>query len=164
MKRFENLKMKRIMKAIFNHNAIAAISLKFLACILLIGFISLQSCKKDDPGLTSDQVKEILTANAWKLTNVTVDGVDKTTLYAGLTLSFTDTNYTTTNGGVVWPASGTWTFADATGKLITRSDGLSITVEEVIATSLRLRLTWAKATLGGRVESLAGVHVFSFGK
>ena len=99
------------------------------------------------------------------MTGVTVDGTDKTSVYTGLTLSFTDTNYTTTNGGVVWPASGTWSFADATGKLITRSDGLSITVEEAIATSIKLKLTWEEGALGGgRAAAVAGVHVFSFGK
>ena len=153
------------MKSIFNHKTIATINFRLLACMLLIGTISIQSCKKDDPIPATDQVKEILKANTWKMTGVTVDGTDKTSVYTGLTLSFTDTNYTTTNGGVVWPASGTWSFADATGKLITRSDGLSITVEEAIATSIKLKLTWEEGALGGgRAAAVAGVHVFSFGK
>jgi hypothetical protein len=153
------------MKTTFNIKTITACSLKLAACGLLFSIITLQSCgKKNDPIPVTEQTKAILRANTWKMTNVTVDGTDKTSVYTGLTLSFTDTDYTTTNGGVVWPGSGTWSFADATGKLITRSDGLSITVEEAIATSLRLKLTWNKTTLGGRTESVGGVHVFSFGK
>lgn len=154
------------MKPIFNQKKIKACSLWLVACCLFIGLLTMQSCgKKNDPQPETDRVMEILKANTWKMTSVTVDNTDRTTVYAGLTLSFTDTNYSTTNGGVVWPTSGTWAFADATGKLITRSDGLAISVEEATTTKLSLKLTWAETTLGGgRASSVAGVHVFVFGK
>lgn len=155
------------MKSIVHLNTVTACSLRLVACCLLaISLLSIQSCsKKSDPQPETDRVKELLKANTWKIQTVTVDNVDKTSVYAGLTLSFTDATYTTTNGGPVWPASGTWQFADDTGKLITRSDDLSISVEEVTTTKLSLKLTWAKTTLGGgRTASIAGSHLFVFGK
>ena len=154
------------MKTTFTYHTINAESRKLVACSLfLFTLLFLSSCKKDNPIPATDSVKEILKANIWKMTSVTVDNTDKTAVYSGLTLGFTDTNYSTTNGGVVWPANGTWAFADATGKLITRSDGLAISVEEATTTKLSLKLTWAAPTLGGgRASSVAGVHVFVFGK
>ena len=48
---------------------------------------------------------------------------------------------------------------------IKRDDGLVVTLQEVTDTSLKLALTWTKTTLGsGRIESVSGQHVFSFGK
>ncbi len=111
--------------------------------------------------VTTNQLK----ANTWRISTVTVDGVDQTTLFAGMTLSFTATNYTTTNGKAVWPASGTWSFTDNTAKKIKRSDNLEVTIAEVSSTTLKLSLNWATGSLGtGRVESVAGNHVFSFVK
>ena len=133
-------------------------SLSILATLLVIA-----SCgEKNDPS-PQDVVKAKLSANNWALQSVTVDGVDQTTVYQGLTIKFTTTNYTTTNGGVVWPASGTWTFDSTDGKTIKRDDGLIITVEAT-DTMLKLTLTWATTTLGGRTGSVGGVHVFSFVK
>jgi hypothetical protein len=66
---------------------------------------------------------------------------------------------------VVWPASGTWVFADGNAKTITRSDNLAVTITEVTDTKLVLTLTWATTTLGGgRVESVKGINVFTFAK
>ena len=141
---------------------------KTISIVLLLmingNLILLQGCKKDDPLPETERVKNLLKANTWRMQTVTVDGIDQTLVYAGLTLTFTDTNYSTANGGAVWPATGTWTFADQTGKLITRSDGLPVSIEEATTTKLSLKLTWAKTTLGGRASSIAGVHVFVFGK
>jgi len=131
--------------------------------ISVSGLVLFSGCKKDDPQPETDRVKGLLLANAWRIQTVSIDATDQTTLFTGLTLSFNNTNYNTTNGGVVWPASGTWSFSDNTGKKILRSDGQEITVTEVTPTNLKLSLTRAKGTLApGRVSSLAGNHVFSF--
>ncbi len=131
--------------------------------ISVSGLVLFSGCKKDDPQPETDRVKGLLLANAWRIQTVSIDDTDQTTLFTGLTLSFTNTNYSTTNGGVVWPASGTWSFSDNTGKKILRSDGQEITVTEVTATNLELSLTRAKGTLAlGRVSSVAGNHVFTF--
>lgn len=133
------------------------------SALFITGLLFIAGCKKDDPQPETDRVKGLLIANNWRIQTVTVDGTDQTASFSGLTLSFTPTNYTTTNGGVVWPASGSWSFSDNTGKKILRSDGQEITVTEVSATVLKLSLTRAKGTLGpGRISSLSGKHDFNF--
>jgi hypothetical protein len=130
---------------------------------VIIGLLFLTSCKKDDPEPETARIQKILAANSWVIQAVTVNEVDQTNLFTGLTLSFTKTNYSSTNGGVVWPASGTWEFVDETAKTIVRNDGLQITINEVTNTSLKLALTWSTTTLGGgRTASVAGDHEFSF--
>ena len=117
-------------------------------------------------GSDSPSAKEVatkmLTANSWKLSSVTVDGTDQTSLFNNMTLNFAATSFTASNGGLVWPASGTWTFKDEEGKIIVRNDGLLITVMELNDASLQMSLTWASSTIGpGRVSSIAGVHIFN---
>jgi hypothetical protein len=131
----------------------------------LSGLLFMQSCKKDSPQPETERVKALLKSNTWKMQSVQVDNVDKTSVYAGFTLSFTDVNYSTTNGGGLWPATGTWTFVDDTGKKIKRNDNLEITLVEVTETSLKLSFNWSKTTLGpGRTSSVAGNHTFNMVK
>lgn len=142
--------------------------LTYIASVTIIfcGLLVLQSCggKGSDPS-PADQMKTILTSGTWNLQTVSVDGVDKSSVYTGLTVRFTEGNFTTTNGRVVWPASGTWQFTDDTGKNITRGDGLAISIEEAITSKLVLKLTWSQTTLGqGRSNSVKGVNIFMFGK
>jgi hypothetical protein len=131
--------------------------------LVIVSLLFIAGCKKDDPQPETARVQELLKANTWLIQTVTVSEVDQTNLFTGLTLSFTNTNYATTNGGVVWPASGTWEFTDATAKTIERNDGLLITITEVTGTTLKLALTWPTTTLGGgRTSSIAGDHEFNF--
>jgi len=133
--------------------------------ILVTAFTFLLGCKGSDDPTPKEITTQQLIAPTWKLTSVLVDGVDKTSLFTNMTLKFTTTNYTATNGGVVWPASGTWTFTDDTAKKIKRNDNLEVTITELTETSLKLSLTWATGTIGsGRVSSVAGNHVFNFAK
>ena len=140
-----------------------AVSKLVLVAMTFAVIISVQGCKDEVP--ETDRVKGILKASTWTMQTVVVDAVDQSTVYKGLTLNFTDTGYSSTNGGVVWPASGTWVFADASAKTITRNDNLAITITEVTDAKLILSLTWTKTTLsGGRVESVKGLNVFTFTK
>ena len=130
-------------------------------------FLAIAGCKKDDPAPETPaiDVVKLLTSGSWKIQSVTVDGVDASSRFAGLALSFTESGFTATSSNVVWPASGTWTFTDSSQKSITRNDGLVVTLEEITNTKLSLKLTWAKTTLsGGRTSSVAGSHTFIFGK
>jgi hypothetical protein len=130
----------------------------FFACLL-----ALAGCKKDDKSLETDRTRKLLTANTWTIQSVTVDGVDKTSSLPGLTLHFTNTQFTTTHGGVTWPPSGIWTFADDSAKKILRSDDIEMTIKEVSAAKLVLSFTWMETTLGpGRLSSTSGEHVFTF--
>jgi len=140
-----------------------------LPLIILALMIQLSSCgKKNDvaPTPTAQQtVTSQLIANTWKIQSVSVDGIDQTSVYKGLTISFTATSFTTTNGGVVWPASGTWSFPSATdATTMKRDDGILVTVMATGAT-LQLSLTWSTTTLaGGKLESVKGQNVFNFTK
>src|SRR3979490_1519167 len=82
------------------------------ACLLVVQFTGCGGKKNDPTPTAQDVVKAKLTAKNWTMQTVTVDGVDKTSVYAGLTIKFTETGYSTSHGGAVWPSSGTWTFAD----------------------------------------------------
>jgi hypothetical protein len=127
---------------------------------VIIGASYLSACKKKDPAPSNTSK---LTANNWIMQSVTVDGVDKTPVYAGLTIKFTDTAFTTTHGGVVWPASGTWHWTNSEQTVFERNDGLPVTAE-VTDSTLKLSLVWNQTTLGGRIQSVAGQHVFNFVK
>ncbi len=112
-----------------------------------------------------DEVKAKLISPTWKIQSVSVDGTDKTSLYKDLSVKFTATGFTSTSGGAIWPASGTWSFTSDDASAIKRDDGLVVTLQEVTDTSLKLALTWSKTTIGpGRTGSVSGNHLFSFGK
>lgn len=82
-----------------------------------------------------------------------------------MTLTFSPTNYTTTNGGALWPLpNGEWTYADESGKSLLRSDGLLVTIVDIADNSLSLSLVSTKGSIGGRVNSVAGNYVFTFEK
>ena len=139
---------------------------RILTMSVVVAILFLSACKGGgEPSLSKqDDVKAKLTASPWKVSTVMVDGVDKSAIYNALGLIFTNTGFTATNGGAIWPASGTWTFTSTDATAITRNDGLVITLTDVTATSLKLSLNWTKNTLGGRTESVNGQHVFTFGK
>lgn len=137
-----------------------------LATLILL--VQLAACGGGgDPAPTpsaQDGVKAKLTSGKWNMQTAQVDGVDKTATYSGLSVTFSASGYTTTNGKGLWPALGGWSFVDTEGKKIKREDGTEMTVE-VTDTSLKLSFNWTKATIGGgRAESLPGQHVLSFTK
>lgn len=139
--------------------------ISFALSMFVIGILFNCSSSSAPTLSKQDQVKAILTASAWKVKTVSVNDTDKTSVYPNLGLSFTSTAFASTNGAAVWPASGTWTFTSADATAITRNDGLVVTLQEVTSTSLKLAITWNKNTIGsGRIESVSGQNVFSFGK
>jgi hypothetical protein len=134
---------------------------KFISALCLFILTSaLYSCKPDLPDLpgVSDVNKQLLTTRTWEINTVTVDGLEKTSSFAGLTLSFQDGSYSTTHSTVVWPAAGTWTFKDKSGLLILRDDNIEITITSITARQLVLEFVWNKNTPG----SIPGTHVFTF--
>ncbi len=136
--------------------------------VLLFSFILTvfcQNCKKSDVVSESERVQGILESTGWKINAANVDGVDQISTYAGLVLNFSGSNYTSANGGVVWPASGTWKFSDDSGKNIERNDGLKIIVTQATTSTLILTFNWDKTTLSsGRVQSVKGQNIFTFQK
>lgn len=139
-------------------------------CLTLALSLSLVACgggdEDEDPGPTKkDEVTIVLLSGIWKVSNVTVNGVDKTEVYEGMTLKFSSSNYTTTTGRPVWPASGTWAFTSENATAFRRDDGVVVDIAQATNSSLQLGLTWDETTLGsGRLESVEGKHVFTFVK
>lgn len=118
-----------------------------------------------DSGPTAPDTKVLLTSGTWKINTVTVDGVNQDELFTNFSISFTATSFTSTPGGALWPASGTWAFANSDQKAFTRNDGVEVTLESISETALTLKLTWNKTTLGGgRVASTQGNYIFTFSK
>jgi hypothetical protein len=120
-----------------------------------------QGCNESTPS-----VKEVntglLQAHAWNLSSLSIDGVDKTSLYTGMILTFSAGTDATVNGAPVWLANDTWTLSDD-GITITRGDGIEVSVTAISEDSLTLTLTWTKNTFaGGRISSIKGNHVFNF--
>lgn len=154
--------------------------------IVLVSMLFLISCGGDggaDPNPTpeptaGEKVLVNLVASAWKVKSVTVDGTDRSSLFPGLTISFSSSastngkptafsgSFTSTNGGQVWPASGNWTITDpTTGALLSRGDGVAIQLTEATEASLKMTLTWNRNTFGpGRTKSVKGQHIFTMGK
>jgi hypothetical protein len=128
-----------------------------LPITLLTILLNFSACSSDKAISKQEEVTAALTSGLWKMKNVTVDGVDKTSTYKDLTLTFTSNSFTSPNGGVIWPANGTFTFIDGNATGIKRSDNLEVQIQEATTSSLKLGLSWAKTTFGpGRIESLNG--------
>lgn len=136
---------------------------KLVIILFIANLCLLSGCKKDEVQPETERIKGLLTSGNWQIQSVLVNNTDQTASFAGLELSFTDTGYSTTNGGAVWPASGTWTFVNESSTKIVRNDGLEITLIEVTQTTLKLSLVNPTSTIGtGRLSSVAGEHQFNF--
>jgi hypothetical protein len=144
-------------------------SKQLMMMITVVSLISLlasiSSCGPSGGGSETPDMAALLKSGTWKVKTAKVDGTDQISLFTGLSITFAASSFTASNGDPVWPASGTWTL-NATTKTITRGDGLVVTVGDGISeTALTLTLDWDETTLGGgRVGSIAGQHVFTFGK
>ena len=133
-----------------------------LSSFMLISLLTQSGCKKDEP-TPQDIIKQNLVGSLWRIKSVTVDGVDQTSMYSGMTIQFTATTYSTTQGRVIWPASGSWRFVSTDGSLV-RDDGLELTIA-VTNTTLDIDLFWPERDIGGgRSNALSGNHTFSFTK
>lgn len=144
---------------------------QYLPTLCLLFIVSMacfvQGCgSSSDPAPSEAQrVTSLLKTGTWKIQSVTVDGANQNSLYASLTLNFTDTNFTSANGEPVWPASGSWSFTSDEATSFKRNDGVLVSILDVTGTSLILQLTWTKTTIGpGRSTSLSGLTVFTFGQ
>jgi hypothetical protein len=144
--------------------------MKNLLYLILITLCILPGCGggDDDPGTgtTSEATQALATMSAspWNMKSVTIDGVAKNNLYTGLKLTITSTGaYSATNGGAVWVSGNITVSSD--GKSFTRTDGTAVAIDNLSSSEMVLSLNWTKNTVGsGRSESVAGKHLFTFGK
>jgi len=139
-----------------------------LSTIVCLSLMLFSACggggdPEPDGPTKQEEVTALLVGKTWKVQSVQVDGVDKSSMFTGMTVAFTSNGFTVTNAGPVWPATGTWTYTSAEAQFIKRSDNVEVEVAAT-ATALTLTLTWSKTTLGpGKVGSIAGKHVFVLG-
>jgi hypothetical protein len=126
--------------------------------------VAVSSCDDDDKQTdTQHALSILLSGKPWTVESVDVDGTDKTSVYEDLQITFTENTFTTTGGGSVWPASGTWQFSDETAKIIKRGDDVLVTIDELADKKVALSLTSEETTLGeGRGKGVAGDHTFTF--
>jgi hypothetical protein len=136
-------------------------SIKYLVIVILL--VNLSSCNETEIS-PQDTVKSTLVNTTWKIKTVSMDDVDYTSDYVGMTLVFTDKEFRATNGGKVWPQKGTWNFVDPDGQKIIRDDGAEIMIS-VTPTLLELSLLWSKESFGpGRTSSTKGKIKFALVK
>jgi len=130
---------------------------RIIGLLLFVSLASGCSTKEDPPPSTIS----LLTSGVWTINKVTIDGIDQTSMFSSMTLVFTTNTYTTTKGGLVWPANGTFQLND--NDEIIRNDAAVISIDELSETQLGLSLTWSKNALGsGRINSISGKHTFLF--
>lgn len=146
-------------------------NMKTIVYILIIIATGLVSCNDDDEATPVDsaQLKAEVTAqlseSTWNVQTVTVDRLDQNDLFEGFSLSFGDGTFTSQNGGEVWPASGTWQFANEEATAIVRDDDTVINILTLNDFALVISLSWSENTIGlGRTNSISGEHVFTFSK
>ncbi len=153
-------------------------SAKILLMVALLGvLITYSNCggsKTPAPSVQEVQLEKL--AKTWKVTGVTLDGVDKKTDYANFTLTVTGTptatsySYTTASRPALspWKASGSWTFGTDPATQIIRdadnaTDKLDLTYS-VSDTQLQLNFTFnGNGYANSRSEVVKGVWVFTFG-
>jgi len=134
---------------------------RILALLLVTLFIG---CSEPESISEAERVTNLLKASGWKVSSVQVDGL-ASTLFTGMTLTFTNTSFSSTNATPVWPATGSWSFQANSTTNIKRSDGVDVVINSISETSLVLSLNWTKKTFGnGKSESIAGQHLFSLTK
>ena len=146
-----------------------SISLRFskLFILVLSAALFFSSCdENDEPKLTkAEEVTALLISGTWKVGSALVDGIDRSSVYTGLSISFTSSGFTTINGGKIFPPSGSWEFTSDDATAIERNDGLVIDIISISESQLKLGFTWTNGTIGtGRVASVSGDHVLTFGK
>lgn len=132
---------------------------------MVVVILLMNNCSKHNGPTTEDiqkQTSQKLQAATWKVKTVLRDGVDVTTDYTNFTLTIAASTYTTTNGSLAWPASGTWAFQNQSTTQVIRDGSLPVDfVLSTDATSLSLTFTIATSTyIGGRTNGLKGNYEF----
>ncbi len=138
---------------------------RYLLYTLLL-FVSLASCRPDDPNGPSiqDLTFEKLEGN-WTFGtsgSVTLDGQDITLNYPGFALSFADGTYTTTNAGDLFRASGTWQWTGELATSVLLDTGEEVTIIDLTETVFKFSFTHAGT--GGTAAGTAGNYIVTLAK
>ncbi|MBT1701440.1 hypothetical protein KK083_31390 [Fulvivirgaceae bacterium PWU4] len=135
-----------------------------LAVLLLMESFLYSACDGDgEPKTARQSALEKLTAKTWKIKSVTADGADVTSKFAGMSITFTETTFTVSNGSTMWPATDVWSFVNDEAVSIKRGDNVQVEIAALTASSLTLTLQWSKNAFGpGRERSVTGNYTFIF--
>ena len=138
---------------------------KLMICAIALSMFSLLGCGGDDgpPPETVQQIAEKKLSGTWKIAggSIKVDGVDETAQYPGFSLSFTEKNYSSSNGGKLFKPSGTWKWKDATTDKNITLGTKGITITELTASKLVFTFTFS----GGSVAAgISGAYTVTLSK
>ena len=132
--------------------------------VVLIATFTFSGCGSKDPS-PKETTRNLLINGTWKINSVKVDGVDKTSLFTGMIITFNEHDYNAVNGGPIWGTSQSWAFIDNSAKSFSISSGVEVRILELTSSLLKVELTWDKTTIdGGRTNSVEGLHEFQFTK
>ncbi|MBY0432654.1 MAG: hypothetical protein K2U26_00940 [Cyclobacteriaceae bacterium] len=143
-----------------------------LVCLALLLVFPTCSKKGDDPTPPvvpeTERVTALLKGTSgvpWSLSQVKIDN-EVVDLYKDLRLSFTDTGFTSENGGgIVWPKAGNWRFQNDDASVIIRDDNLPVSIVNIADRTLVVSFTWDKLVFeGGRNQAAAGRHEMTFSR
>lgn len=128
-----------------------------VSCLVFLG-----SCSDDNDLIPSQQdlVFEAL-SGAWMLNNgagrMLLDGKDVSANFPQFSLSFDDGSYTTTNGGNLFDATGTWEWLDENAQQLKLSDGKEVTIDLLNEHRFTFKFTQG----GARAAGLPGAYIIS---
>ena len=128
-------------------------------CALLVG---IQSCKDDDDPKQTDveRVTALLVGDAWNIQSVMVDAVNYTEDFTGLSISFTESTITSTEGKALFPASASWAFlSDAAEVLVI--DGTEMAISSISSNELVLEFEVSESIFG-RADAVGGTNQLTF--
>ncbi len=145
--------------------------MKYLNKLLPILFIVLLfSCGGDEsPNPTLELTALDKIQGTWKMSSVTRDNVDESSEFSGFSITFSQTNYTITNGGNAWVditgSIGNFdTGSNASSFQVQFANTGSVTVNMAFSDenkTLTMSFTVDNTSFGiGRVSGLAGSYVF----
>lgn len=131
--------------------------------LLILIVVGLDSCKKKNTVDPSDQRKKEL-VSVWSLGSVENDDADVTSQFTGFELTVdSDLNYTTVNGGNAWPGTGSFILNENDIDVLTRSDGVEVSIDEISSSALELSFQ-INSLPGGRANGITGNFTFSLQK
>ena len=142
---------------------------KFLLLVLAAGStLFFANCGGGSEEPTQEEVMRntLVNNSPWTLSSVALPPVNATeeSEWANFTVSFTNTNMTTSNypvgASAVWPTSA-WSFTSDLSGIIRASDGVTMTINTLNESTLNVTFTIPEGTeIGGRVAALDGEYTF----
>jgi hypothetical protein len=121
--------------------------------------LAITACDRSEPETELDKFNKQLTVS-WKISSATLDGVDMTSYYPGLVLTFDPHTLSTTHGVLpLWKPSEGYTVIGATSPFyILRDDGIDMKVVTLDESHLVLEFHYDAVAMGGRLNSLSGEY------